>query len=110
MRVCPSEVEDFLKKVRESIDKKCCTFIPRKKNIMSMTKLGLQPQDVLDEIYDLTYSNYIKGPEDDHDVNESDPFWMFKAYIIDNTIYIKIKIVMDDNNRLKIVSFHIDEI
>lgn len=109
MRVCREEVEDFLEMVRDAIDNKRFTFISREKNRKSMAQHGLLVRDVLDEIYNLTYGNYVCGPEPDDDVNEPDPVWIFKTYIICNTFYIKIKIVVDDNQKLKIISFHIAE-
>ena len=108
MRSSQSEVEGFLEMVRDAIDRNCYTFIPRSKNRITMSRYGLLPTDITDEIYKLTYNNYIEGPEPDHDPNEEDPVWVFKSFVIDTLFYIKIKIVINNDNHLKILSFHID--
>lgn len=102
------EIDSFLELVREAIACKNYTFVGRKKNMQSMAQYGLLFQDILDAIDELTYLNYIKGPDLDHDPSESDHIWVFKKSIDGNKFYIKIKIIICDSS-LRIISFHIDE-
>jgi hypothetical protein len=101
------EVEIFLKTARMAIDNGRFTFIPRRKNIKSMARLGLSLTNILDELYDLTYNDYVSGPEPDDDRHEKDPVWIFKTVVLHDSFYIKIKIFLENN--LKIISFHIAE-
>ena len=102
-------VDAFLEDVREAIRNKRCTPIDRDKNMSSLGKLGLFWSDALAIIEKLTYNDYIKGPEEDRDMPNSDKLWIFKKPFDGFLIYIKIKILYKVDKRLIVVSFHIDE-
>jgi hypothetical protein len=108
MQVSKEAAEAFLNSVKEAIRNGKYTLIPREKNRKSMAQHGLLLKDVLDEVCNLSYANYIRGPEPDDDPNEKDAVWVFKTYIVTDTFYVKIKIVSSDQS-LKILSFHISE-
>ena len=76
----------------------------------TLAQLGLTWQDAKDEIYALTPQEYFKGPEIDRDFPSSDRFWIFKKRIEKNVVYIKFKVLYQEDGSVKFVSFHIDEI
>jgi hypothetical protein len=103
------DVDAFLLDVRKAIKNKNYTPQNRDKNINTLSQLGITWKDAIDEIYELSYSNYIKGPETDRDRPNSDSFWMFKKHVLGNVIYIKLKIRYQQNKSLLVLSFHFDE-
>lgn len=103
------EIERVLKDMREAIQAEKFVFVKRRKNIDTLTELGLMPEDIPDEFMDLSCSEYIKGPEQDRDRKESDCFWIFKKKISWQVIYIKFKVEYQIDGGVKVVSFHIDE-
>ncbi len=109
-RVSKSEVEDFIKMVQSSITKRNYKFEERRKNLQSLMRHGLLIEDVLEEIYGLTYKDYISGPEDDYNDDFPYPVWKFKKNVVNEIFYIKIKIIKCEDEKLKILSFHLDNI
>ena len=103
------EIERVLKDMREAIQAEKFVFVKRRKNLDTLTELGLMPEDIPDELMDLSCSEYIKGPEQDRDQKESDYFWIFKKKISWQVIYIKFKVEYQIDGGVKVVSFHIDE-
>lgn len=56
-------MDAFLSEVRLAIADGRCMIDTRKfKNKRTIAALGLLPEDILDEISDLTYEDYIYGP------------------------------------------------
>jgi hypothetical protein len=108
MKVRKEDVAFFLRTVKEAIDNESYTLIPREKNRKSMAQYGLLLKDVSDAIRELTYDNYVRGPEPDDDPNEKDPVWIFRTYVDADAFYVKIKLV-SNSQRLKILSFHTSE-
>ena len=82
--------------------------IDRKKNLDTLAHLGISWEVAKEEIYDLTEADYRRGPMVDNDDFASDLFWEFKKTIDGCPIYIKFKVVYQEDNRVKVVSFHID--
>jgi hypothetical protein len=108
MRSNEEAVNQILCDMRKAIDAGLFIPVDRYKNFKTLAKLGLTWTDVKDEIYTLTRSNYIKGPEDDRDDPSSDKFWFFKKKVENNIIYIKFKVLYQYQKQVKVVSFHID--
>lgn len=79
-------------------------FIKRKKNLDSISQLGVQIKQAKAIIMELTYENYNKGPEQDRDI-KSGNIWEFGAKIDNQEVYIKLS---DDfsYNIAKCISFH----
>lgn len=103
------DVEHILLDMRTAIDVGKFYPINRTKNKNSLSQLGLLWQDVKEEIYQLTYDNYISGPDIDRNYPSTDKFWKFKKRIDEKVIYIKFKILYQDDRSVRLVSFHIDE-
>lgn len=98
----------FLETAKLLVSKGLLDFVPRRKNMMSLSKVGLLPNDVKDEILDLQISNYYSGPAKDH--NGSGEVWIFKKQVNKKDFYIKLKIEDTGEKRLlKCISFHEDE-
>ena len=110
MRSSDSDICKFLSDMRLGIDKH--SFIPvcRKKNITTLTTLGITWEDAKEEIYALTPQEYISGPDVDRDRPSSDMFWKFKKTILGKVIYIKLKVEYLSDGSVKVVSFHLDGI
>ncbi len=102
-------IRKVLADMRSAID--CGKFQPicRSKNMKTLAKLGLTWEDVKDAIYSLTDKEYRRGPMQDSDDPSSDFFWEFKMRLGRETIYIKFKVLYQEDGRVKLVSFHIDE-
>lgn len=84
------------------------TFIPRRKNIEFLRKWGLLVDDVKDIILTLEPSDYIKGPEKDHDKDKEGDVWIFKNQkYLDACIYIKLR--YNSPNEVVCISIHEDE-
>lgn len=109
MRSPRSEVEKILKDMRSAWRMNKIDLIPRKKNMDTLALMGLLPSDAKDAMYGLTYSDYVKGPEEDRDDPQSDRLWVFKMKLDNQIIYIKFKILYQTDGSVKTLSFHIDE-
>lgn len=110
MKSSKEDVEALLEDVRKAINENKVKPIPRNKNINSMAKIGYTWKDIKDEIYYLSYEDYISGPDIDRDYPDKDYFWKFKKILSGELFYIKLKILYKGNNELLIVSCHIDEV
>ncbi|MBQ3044563.1 MAG: type II toxin-antitoxin system MqsR family toxin [Clostridia bacterium] len=109
MRSAKRDVDLFLSDVKNAIRQKNYTPIDRDKNLNTLAQLGITWKDAIDEINELSFSNYIKGPEIDRDFPQHDHLWVFKKGMMGETIYIKLKILYQNNKSLLVLSFHIDE-
>lgn len=103
------EIDNFLEDVRSAIDSKKFIPVNRDKNRWTLAKLGLTWKDAKAEIYDLKRANYSSGPETDRDHPETDKMWKFGKLVCGYHIYIKLKVLYQEDNGVKIISFHIDE-
>lgn len=109
-RVPRQQVEQFLSDMRLSIDANLFIPVNRKKNLVTLSQLGITWNDAKAHIRSMTYANYINGPESDYDPSEPDPLWVFKIKIDNDTIYVKIKICYASIGEVKALSFHFDYI
>lgn len=96
--------------MRSAIDDGKFQPISRKKNIQTLSRLGITWEDVKSEIYELTTNEYLQGPEVDRDYPATDLFWMFKKSVDGQVIYIKFKILYQIDGSVRVVSFHLDEL
>lgn len=85
-------------------------FVPTDKNKRTRLLLGLTVLDCEEIIKGLTVSDYIKGPEDDHDPAREGKVWIFKTNYDANVLYIKLKEVeiIRNNRVIRCLSCHID--
>ncbi len=102
-------VENMLCDMREALGQDNFHFVNRRKNLNSLMSLGLKLIDVKEALNELTYTDYIRGPEIDRDFPSTDKLWIFKKRIINEIFYIKLKVEYQANGQVKVVSFHIDE-
>ena len=104
-----ADIENVLTDMRTAIDEGKFQPIPRGKNMNTLAQLGITWNDVKEEIYGLSASDYFQGPEVDRDFPSADLFWMFKKSIAGQIIYIKFKVLYLEDGSVKLVSFHIDQ-
>ena len=102
------DIEAFLEDVYEALDGKLYSSVDRKKNTDCLAMLGWKWADAFDELYNLTYHDYFRGPEIDRVCPTDDDFWEFKKTIEGRHIYIKLKIRYLQDRSLLLFSFHID--
>ena len=97
----------ILFKIKDLVSEgKCSLEEQREKNIQTLAKLGLLPEDVFQILLELTPQNYYRGPSNDYDTEEIDCIWEFGITIEQQEIYIKLKLTED---YVKDISFHIAE-
>ena len=103
------EIKRILEDLRLAIDKGKFTPISRRKNMRTLAQLGLTWEDAKDEIRSLSEKDYQKGPEADRDRPMEDKLWVFKKRVCGEVIYIKFKVLYQEDGSVKVISFHIDE-
>lgn len=103
-------IDDVLRDMRDAIDKNKFLPIDRTKNLRTLSILGITWQHAKDEIYELTSGDYVSGSEIDRNYPSSDMLWKFKKIVNGNVIYIKFKVLYQENGEVKVISFHIDNI
>lgn len=105
-----NEISLYLIKIKKLLSSGKYDFVPRKKNLDSLSMLGLTIEDVKDSIFELVEDDYYNGPKEDYDQNRNGEIWVFKKNIEGYKFYIKLKIAGEDNNTiLKCISFHKDK-
>lgn len=105
-----NEISLYLIKIKKLLSNGKYDFVPRKKNLNSLSMLGLTIEDVKDSIFELVEDDYYSGPEEDYDKDKIGKIWVFKKNIEGYKFYIKLKIVSEDNNDiLRCISFHKDK-
>ena len=102
-------IQKVLSDMRTAIDSNKFQPVDRKKNLDTLAKMGITWSDAKDAIYTLTEQEYRRGPMLDMDDIPSDHFWEFKKRVDNETIYVKFKVLYQEDGRVKLVSFHIDE-
>jgi hypothetical protein len=102
------EIEQFLnefKKVWKGF------VIPRPENENTLLKLGTTPYQRANEVRNLTYKNYFRGPTPEHTGNPGE-WWEFGKMVKGEEIYIKLQIFETKTKRKKkgkCLSFHISD-
>ncbi|MFZ3372246.1 MAG: hypothetical protein WA131_04375 [Desulfitobacteriaceae bacterium] len=97
------EINRFLLQAKILIRKNEYQLIPRKKNMDDLANLGLTIRLAMQEILELTFRHYDRGPLPDTD-RQSDFVWEFIKEICSQQIYIKLKI---DFRGCVCLSFHL---
>ena len=100
----PHEITEFLKKFKHVLTQGFI-IIPRNDYKLTCSYLGITISDVKDTISQLTYKDYVNGPEKDKG-KPGNMIWEFGVHMQGQDIYIKLS---DDFsfNRAKCLSFHI---
>ncbi len=79
--------------------------IPRRENIACLAELGLTKKNQLEEILNLSVSDYCEGPSPDKD--RPGEIWVFGKEIRGKEVYIKLKIAQVGEEKIaKCLSFH----
>ena len=97
------EVNEILRLAKLAVTEKRAWIMDRDKNQATFAELGITKSIALGNILDLTYRDYCKGPEDDH--NEPGELWFFADNYDGYELYIKFKFYGPDQS-LKIISYH----
>jgi len=98
-------IRTFLREFKRIAVDRGIDVIPRRKNIIALSELGLTKKNRRDEILALSVQNYCSGPEPDYD--RPGEVWMFGEQIGDTNIYIKLKIAkVGDKKIAKCLAFH----
>jgi hypothetical protein len=97
-----SEVTEFLRRFKARMHADGLYFVPRKRNLDGLARLGLTIIEAERIILDLTEENYCRGPEQDEDGSLGE-IWFFGVLEDGQSIYIKLKL---DNDFAKCLSFH----
>jgi len=85
-----AQVTLFLAEFKELAS--CCfAFVERGKCLDTIARLGITIEQAKEEILELTYEDYYKGPETD--TERSGYFWTFGKIINGEEIFIRLKIV-----------------
>ena len=85
-------------------------FVPRRKNLETLSEHGLTIVDVKEEILGLTVGDYYKGPKKDFDKTQPGDIWEFKKIIDGEPFYVKLKIQSrNGTDILKCLSFQEDD-
>jgi hypothetical protein len=100
------EIENFLHEFRRCWDG---NIVPRRdmRNEKTLTELGLTIRQRAEEIRQLKYKDYFKGPSVDHE-SEDEKWWEFGKMVNNQEVYIKIKVYTSDSGarKGKCMSFH----
>lgn len=109
-KVSASDILAYLCDVKRLVSTGAFNFVPRRKNMLDLARLGLTINDAKDEILGLTVADYYKGPKQDFDPNRPGDIWEFKKSIDGIPFYIKVKISNEDGSDIvKCLGFHEDE-
>lgn len=100
------DVIDFLSTAKRLVKSNNLVVVPRDKNKRTLWMLGISLVDIEETILDLTMEDFVLGPVEDRDY-PGENLYIFKTERFDELLYIKLKL---ENNQLKCLSFHIDNI
>ena len=102
-----SLARSFLLSVKFALQRGNWTFSTvRKKNIETLTTLGIGFYDVKNEILALSVMDYCSGPMKDPEMGGD--VWVFGRNIEGKEIYIKLKLIGDHRDQgVAVLSFHL---
>jgi hypothetical protein len=83
-----------------------CDVVPREENNKALLELDLTPKIRQEEIFSLTYQDFVKGPVEDRDMPGD--IWEFGRQVEGTEIYIKLKLFTTKSGKrfAKCISFH----
>lgn len=101
----PEEINEFLRQVKHHVSKGRRQVEERTKNLRTLSDLEMTKAEMWSEISQLTFKDYVAGPEPDDDPNRPrNEWWKFGKTINGVDVYIKLRI---HKNRVVIcLSFH----
>jgi hypothetical protein len=102
------EIQEFLKQLNEKMIVFQIAFRSRDKNLDTIAKIEIAPNERVEYIRKLKPENYISGPnKDTYDTSKPD-YYEFGIIINGNEVYIKISLGLP-NKMIDCMSFHIAE-
>ncbi len=108
MHLTKAEVRNFLNRVRAAIQHENYDVLDnRKKYRQTLAALGISEEDVLDDILHLTEYDYW-SKDNDNNSQYQGYVWECVKNLHGSDIYIKLKIKVDENGKLLIMSYHFD--
>lgn len=102
-------IQKILKDMRDAIDNGKFYPIDRDKNMRTLALLGIPWEVAKEEIYELTEADYFCGPKVDRDYPTTDFLWEFKKDIDGHIIYIKFKVLYQEDGGVRVLGFHLDK-
>ncbi|MFZ3170642.1 MAG: hypothetical protein WA118_01430 [Carboxydocellales bacterium] len=105
------EINGFLLRIKQAFTQEQFRFEERKKNIASLSRVGLKPSHIKEYILGLTYKDYLCGPEAERDTRFPPGDYFLFGFNIDGYEF-QIKIKIEDNSGgdfCVCISFHIAE-
>ena len=105
-----ADIEQFLREFKRIWDNKVIDRL-NKKNVDTLTILGITSNHRANEIRKLKIEDYYKGPSPDRDPKRPGDIWEFGKRVKKKEIYIKIKLYKNKKGKVKAkcFSFHIAE-
>jgi len=106
-------VRDFLEDVKRTMTRNDVPYdtwvmVPRAKNLLCLTQLGMTLNDVYTIVLSLSVNNYSEGPTTDP--MEKGECWVFGTIVDKSEIYIKLKLAtISVIKKVRIISFHVAE-
>ena len=102
-----AQINLFLIKLKESIEKGNFAVIRREKNNEFLAREGMTPEERENVILGLQTKDYESGPEKDYDNPNEKDIWKFKRKYLGKDIYIKLKLITKGHGfYAKCLSFH----
>lgn len=110
-QISTHEVKKYLVRIKTAISEGRYQFIQRRKNMESLSKVGLLVDHVKEILLGLTYSDYFNGPEPEDDEDyEPGEYLFFGCDVHENEFFVKFKLEqLIDNEKCICLSFHIAE-
>ena len=103
------EINNYMRRVISSIKRNNFNIWDKKeKYLTTISELGITEEDVLDDICGLTANDNWEVPEPDENPNYPGEVWKCKKCLHGSLIYIKMKFIINNNERLIIMSYHFD--
>jgi hypothetical protein len=103
-----SEVEEFLRTLKEKIKVFDIAFKGRPKNTQALADLDILPIDRVQYLLNLTSENYYSGPNRDTYDSTKPDYYEFGIQIKRKEVYIKISLGIP-NKMVDCMSFHVAE-
>lgn len=97
-------IRSFLRSCKEHIENERFEFVERRKCLQTLTELEITIDDAETVVLGLHPSNYVSGPESDHDSTKAGDIYVFGAD--QNSVELYIKLKCDTKRGCVCISFH----
>lgn len=103
--VTKSEVESFLSQLKAKANSHEIVYRPRDKNLQGLADLDIVPFNREEVIFNLTYKDYVSGPNKDSYDHDKPDYYVFGKLIKGEMAYIKLSLGVL-NKPVDCMSFH----